>query len=74
MGHPLLGDDTYGPGFKTKSALLSDAAQEALGGLSGQALHAYLLAMKHPTSGEEMVFRSALPPDLAELRKRLGDG
>jgi len=74
MGHPLLGDDTYGPGFKTKSALLFDAAQEALGGLSGQALHAYLLAMKHPTSGEEMVFRSALPPDLAELRKRLGDG
>src|SRR5215467_14492552 len=40
MAHPLLGDDTYGPGFKTKSALLSDAAREALGGLSGQALHA----------------------------------
>jgi 23S rRNA pseudouridine1911/1915/1917 synthase len=74
MGHPLLGDDTYGPGFRTKTALLSESAQAALGALSGQALHAYLLAIEHPTSGKEMVFRSELSSELAGLRKMLGDG
>jgi 23S rRNA pseudouridine1911/1915/1917 synthase len=74
VGHPLLGDDTYGPGFRTKSALLSPAAADALGALSRQALHAYLLAIEHPATGKEMVFRSALPPDLARLRLSLGNG
>jgi 23S rRNA pseudouridine1911/1915/1917 synthase len=74
MGHPLLGDDTYGPGFRTKTTLLSESAQAALGALSGQALHAYLLAIAHPVSGKEMVFRSELPSELAGLRKMLGDG
>ena len=27
IGHPLLGDDTYGPGFKTKAALLPEDAR-----------------------------------------------
>src|SRR5262245_52721089 len=33
IGHPLLGDSVYGPGFKTKATLLPPAAAEALGGL-----------------------------------------
>jgi 23S rRNA pseudouridine1911/1915/1917 synthase len=74
VGHPLLGDDTYGPGFRTKAALLSQGAKESLGALQRQALHAYLLSMEHPASGEEMVFRSNLPPDLAKLRLSLGNG
>jgi 23S rRNA pseudouridine1911/1915/1917 synthase len=74
VGHPLLGDDTYGPGFRTKATLLSEPAQAALGGLSGQALHAYLLVIEHPASGREMVFRSKLPPEVARLRLALGDG
>ncbi len=73
IGHPLLGDATYGPGFRTKMALLSEAASEALGALSGQALHAYLLTIQHPGSGKEMVFRSELPPELARLRLALGN-
>jgi len=73
IGHPLLGDDSYGPGFRTKMALLSEGAQATLRALSGQALHAYLLGIEHPTSGEEMVFRSELPPELAKLRLALGD-
>jgi 23S rRNA pseudouridine1911/1915/1917 synthase len=71
IGHPLLGDDTYGPGFRTKAALLSEPAKAALEALSRQALHAYLLAIEHPATGEEMVFRSELPPDLARLRMTL---
>jgi 23S rRNA pseudouridine1911/1915/1917 synthase len=74
IGHPLLGDDTYGPGFRTKAVLLPEPAKEALEALSRQALHAYLLALEHPATGEEMEFRSDLPPDLARLRLALGNG
>jgi 23S rRNA pseudouridine1911/1915/1917 synthase len=74
IGHPLLGDATYGPGFMTKMALLSEDAREALVTLSRQALHAYLLVLEHPGSGKEMVFRSELPPELARLRLTLGNG
>jgi 23S rRNA pseudouridine1911/1915/1917 synthase len=74
IGHPLLGDATYGPGFMTKMALLSEDAREALVTLSRQALHAYLLVIEHPGSGKEMVFRSELPPELARLRLALGNG
>jgi 23S rRNA pseudouridine1911/1915/1917 synthase len=72
IGHPLLGDAVYGAGFKTKAALLPESAAAALAALSRQALHAYLLAIEHPATGEEMVFRSALPPDIARLRRSLG--
>jgi 23S rRNA pseudouridine1911/1915/1917 synthase len=74
IGHPLLGDATYGPGFRTKMALLSEAARAALGALSRQALHAYMLTIQHPGSGREMIFRSELPPDLARLRDALETG
>ena len=50
VGHPLLGDAVYGPGFKTKAARLPPAAQDALEALGRQALHAYLLAIEHPKS------------------------
>jgi 23S rRNA pseudouridine1911/1915/1917 synthase len=71
IGHPILGDATYGTGFKTKSALLPQAARAALETLGRQALHAYLLGFEHPVSGEAMEFRSELPGDLAHLRKAL---
>lgn len=74
IGHPLLGDDVYGPGFKTKASLLPPDARAALAALGRQALHAYLLGFEHPVSHDTKVFRSALPPDLAELRRALGAG
>ncbi|MBO0754128.1 MAG: hypothetical protein J2P53_18550, partial [Bradyrhizobiaceae bacterium] len=74
VGHPLLGDATYGPGFRTKAALLSESANIALEALSRQALHAYLLAIEHPATGQELEFRSELPPDLARLRLALTNG
>ena len=45
-GHPLLGDATYGTGFKTKSSRLPPAARDALEGLGRQALHAYFLVSR----------------------------
>src|SRR5262245_21292263 len=61
IGHPLLGDDLYGPGFKTKAAHLSPAARQALEDLGRQALHAYILGFEHPSTGEFLEFRSELP-------------
>src|SRR6202044_365837 len=71
IGHPLLGDEVYGPGFRTKSALLPQEAQEALADLGGQALHAYMLTIEHPLTGKILRFRSELPPELARLHARL---
>ncbi|MBV9260719.1 MAG: RluA family pseudouridine synthase, partial [Pseudolabrys sp.] len=71
INHPLLGDDVYGPGFKTKAALLAPEAQAALAGLERQALHAYLLVVEHPTTGQTLEFRSELPGDLALLHRAL---
>jgi 23S rRNA pseudouridine1911/1915/1917 synthase len=72
IGHPLLGDDVYGPGFKTKAARLSPDAAHAVQALGRQALHAYLLAITHPTTRESLEFHSELPADLARLRQSLG--
>jgi len=66
IGHPLMGDKVYGSGFRTKIALLPPKAQAALAALGRQALHAYILAIKHPSDGI-LEFRSELPPDLARL-------
>ncbi|HEY8082212.1 MAG TPA: RluA family pseudouridine synthase [Solirubrobacterales bacterium] len=51
VGHPLVGDATYGG----KSAY----------GLTRQFLHAHRLSFIHPAQGEEMTFASELPADLA---------
>src|SRR5581483_3317876 len=72
IGHPLLGDDVYGPGFRTKAALLSPTARAALAALGRQALHAYLLAVEHPLLGDSREFLSELPGDLVRLRHSLG--
>jgi len=71
IGHPILGDATYGTGFKTKAALLPPDARVALEALGRQALHAYRLGFAHPVSGENMNFRSELPADLRRLRDAL---
>ena len=71
IGHPVMGDQVYGGGFRTKTTLLPPEAQAALGALGRQALHAHILTVKHPTTGEIVTFRSELPPDLARLRSAL---
>lgn len=71
IGHPLLGDATYGTGFKTKATQLPPEARAALETLGRQALHAYLLAVQHPGSGELLEFRSELPGDLVRLQHGL---
>jgi len=71
IGHPLLGDSTYGAGFKTKAAQLSGPARAALETLGRQALHAARLEFEHPVTGEALKFESALPADLRMLAAAL---
>ena len=58
-------------GFGAKTALLPPEAQTALDALGRQALHAHILIVKNPATGEILTFRSELPPDLARLRSAL---
>jgi 23S rRNA pseudouridine1911/1915/1917 synthase len=71
IGHPLLGDSVYGPHFKTKASHLGPESQVALAALGRQALHAYLLALEHPQTGEILHWERALPEDLLLLQKTL---
>jgi 23S rRNA pseudouridine1911/1915/1917 synthase len=68
IGHPLLGDNVYGPHFKTKTNTLGLRSQAALQDLGRQALHAYLLVLEHPQTGAILEWISDLPADLARLR------
>jgi 23S rRNA pseudouridine1911/1915/1917 synthase len=74
LGHPIMGDEVYGAGFRTKAGLLPADAQEALADLGRQALHAHMLTVKHPSSGKILRFRSELPHDLARLHDALAAG
>ena len=71
IGHPLLGDATYGAGFKASARKLPPPAQAALEALGRQALHAAELAFVHPVSGKRLSFTSSLPPDMAQLAEAL---
>ena len=58
IGHPLVGDEVYGPAkcpFK----------------LQGQCLHAMVLGFVHPRTGEYLEFSADLPEYFEELLKKL---
>ena len=68
IGHPLMGDAVYGPHFKTKAGQLGIRSKEALTALDRQALHAYLLTVEHPRTGELLHWEAPLPEDLLLLK------
>jgi 23S rRNA pseudouridine1911/1915/1917 synthase len=72
VGHPLLGDRTYGAGYRASEALLPQSAQIALDALARQALHAGLLGFQHPVSEVQMRFESPVPGDMAAVEACLG--
>ena len=57
--HPVAGDNVYGP---EKNSL----------GLEGQALHAARLTLRHPSSGETLTFRAAIPEWFTLALKKAG--
>jgi 23S rRNA pseudouridine1911/1915/1917 synthase len=66
LGHPLLGDPTYGGRLRIP-ADSSAALAEALGGFKRQALHAAALSLAHPASGEPVAWSSPVPGDMAAV-------
>ena len=71
IGHPLIGDDDYGSGFKTKTNRLEEPLKSVVKDFGRQALHAGLLAFEHPANGETLRFESPYPPDFAKLLSAL---
>ena len=67
IGHPVLGDATYGAGFKASERRLTEPQAIALRMLGRQALHAAVLGFEHPVTGESMEFESPMPTDMAAL-------
>ena len=57
IGHPLLGDEVYGPSGKQ------------LFRLQGQCLHAMTLGFLHPSTGEYVEFEAPLPEYFTQLLK-----
>ncbi len=67
-GAPLIGDPLYGRqrAFKADGPRAAEA-EAAVRAFPRQALHAAVLGFKHPISGAELRFTSALPADMAGL-------
>lgn len=60
LHHPLLGDEVYGP-----------SSRPPFSGLKGQVLHAKILGIHHPSTGEYMEFDAPLPPYFVDLLQKL---
>ncbi|WEX10014.1 RluA family pseudouridine synthase [Chelativorans sp. AA-79] len=67
IGHPLVGDPAYGRAFRTKVNRLPPQLAAKVAAFPRQALHARLLAFRHPETGEMMRFEAPIPHDMTEL-------
>ena len=70
IGHPLFNDDNYGGDQILRGTTFTKYKQfvkNCFEMIPRQALHAQTLGFTHPTTGEEMMFESALPDDLANV-------
>lgn len=59
IGHPILGDDVYGP------------SKCPFAGLQGQTLHAMTLGFVHPATGKYLEFQAPLPEYFEQLLRKL---
>jgi 23S rRNA pseudouridine1911/1915/1917 synthase len=68
VGHPLLGDPTYG---RYRKELQRSPLGDQLSWFRRQALHAWVLGFMHPARGEWLECRAPLPADLERLLAKL---
>jgi len=73
LGHPLIGDASYGRSRQAPRAKAPDeeVAFAAAMNFSRQALHAYLLGFQHPSLHKTLRFESKWPADLSGLIEAL---
>ncbi len=71
LGYPIVGDDIYGGRHLTVGDITGPAAGAARSPrdplITRQALHATVLAFRHPATGRRVEFTAPLPPDMAQL-------
>jgi 23S rRNA pseudouridine1911/1915/1917 synthase len=72
IGHPVVGDPTYGGDRRLPAEALGDSArrnefERLRESLNGQALHAYSISFLHPSTGERMEFVAEPPAPFAAL-------
>ncbi|TIU28028.1 MAG: RNA pseudouridine synthase, partial [Mesorhizobium sp.] len=67
IGHPVIGDPDYGQAFRTKANRLPEPLKREVNAFSRQALHAWLLEFRHPTTHLTMRFEAPMPRDMEEL-------
>ncbi|MDV5171550.1 23S rRNA pseudouridine(1911/1915/1917) synthase RluD [Photobacterium rosenbergii] len=66
LSHPLIGDAIYG-GRPRPPKNASDELVQALRAFDRQALHARMLRLEHPITGELMEWRAPLPIDMVAM-------
>ena len=66
LGHPILGDPTYGGGAKS-TQMKSTEGTSLVRSLKRPALHARVLEFDHPSTRKRMSFEAPPPEDLAGL-------
>lgn len=71
LGHPLVGDSVYG-GTKRARGVADPRLRRRLLEEQTQALHAWRLSFRHPTTGEMLDFVANPPRDLDQLISDLG--
>ena len=66
IGHPLLGDFTYGGKVKFPKGAIEEL-KFAIKEFPRQALHAKKLSIKHPGNNKELSWKSKLPEDIENM-------
>lgn len=73
IGHPLFNDERYGGDRVLKGTTFAKYKQfidNCFAVMPRHALHARLLGFTHPTTGQEVLFESALPDDFRALLEK----
>ncbi len=67
LGHPLVGDTTYGFKRRKRSKKNKDFLSIMEKNISRQMLHSWKLCIRHPFSGKKFNFTAPLPDDMKQV-------
>jgi 23S rRNA pseudouridine1911/1915/1917 synthase len=71
MGHPVLGDETYGGRSPRGLGSERQFLRNLIAMMPRQALHAATLGFTHPTTEEPLLFEADPPPDMRNVLERI---
>jgi 23S rRNA pseudouridine1911/1915/1917 synthase len=71
IGHPLVGDPTYGRARHRSAPEVPPAFRRIADGFRRQVLHAVVLGFDHPADGRRLRFEAPMPSDFANLLNSL---